>query len=704
MAAFRKLFLALAAVTVLSVTASAQINLGISCTASVAVPAILRAEGLTELVGDVTIICTGGQPTQAGAPVPQSNITIFLNTNITSRILSTSQGTWTEALLIMDEPHTAQNPAVPLLACGDANTAEQVGVNPGVCAVAGVPAGNGVGTYNPSVASPTGFARPNVWQGRKNSDNSITWSGIPFDPPGTNPSGRTIRLTNVRANASQLGVSSSLVPTQITMTITISGSTNLGLNNPTQVVGSVQPGLVTSLISPTSFLQCNSNNYNVATGSSYGAAFGDFIVRFSEGFQTAFKRKNWWTGQPSYQINNGSTVLRPATLPVTGYPAAGDQNQNVPGAVYNTESGFENLGQSADPSPNPPTQVNAGTVNGTAAFPGTCGGGRTCNIVGAGVATAGTRLEMNFASVPNGTGLWVPTIVNVVSQLTGAVTGTAVLTSTDSNGGGGFSAVGSLSGGAFGACTGNYSSSGTCPGTAGLAAVSLFNGAGIAVYEILFADPNNPERVDIPVAVGYVANPGANLPTPGVTATVAASFAPLSSVGVMSSGDPIPRFIPGAAAKNVFTLSKCTCNLLFPFVTNQIGYDTGIAIANTSLDSGTGFGTTPQQGLVTLNYYCGQPGCSSPPQSVTNAPVPAGQQLTFTLFGGGGYGIPATPGFQGYIIAQAQFQYCHAYAFISAQGEDPAPGRTGANTGYLALEMDTSFGSRTHVSSEVLAH
>ena len=89
---------------------------------------------------------------------------------------------------------------------------------------------------------------------------------------------------------------------------------------------------------------------------------------------------------------------------------------------------------------------------------------------------------------------------------------------------------------------------------------------------------------------------------------------------------------------------KAGTSLLFAFATNQLGYDTGIAISNTSLDTGTGLGATAMQGVCTLNYYCGQTGCTSPPAQTTNAAIPAGQQLTFTLSGGGNYGIAATPG------------------------------------------------------------
>ena len=61
----------------------------------------LRAESLAEFTGDFFVTCTGGTPTQAGMPVPAVDIRIFLNTAITSRKLA---GSWSEALLLIDEP------------------------------------------------------------------------------------------------------------------------------------------------------------------------------------------------------------------------------------------------------------------------------------------------------------------------------------------------------------------------------------------------------------------------------------------------------------------------------------------------------------------------------------------------------------------------------------------------------------------------
>jgi hypothetical protein len=659
------MLLAFAAVALFTtVSANAQVlatNQALQCVANAGVPPLVRAEGLAELVGDVTLNCQGGVPTQVGAIIPATNIRVFLNTNITSRILASNN--FSEALLMIDEPHSTTNPTTPLRLCGDTNTNENAN-NPGVCQMYGT--GNGLGVYsgaNPN-PSPSTANRPNVFQARQVLANAVEWAGVPVDPPGTQTT-RIVRMTNIRANANQLGVSSTLVPTQITMFISITGATSVPINNPTQTVAFIQVGLQSAVRAAGNFLQCVSQNPALAGGGTApspnsitgtSTTLGDqgfqFVVRATENFPSAFKK-----------LNSAQTVFDATTYPDLF------NNQNVPGAIYNTEDAFVNTGSAlgrayADPTPNPPAQLvtGAGSVGPTPTFPDV----RGMRIAGA--ANAGTRLIYQFSGVPNGVQLWIPGAVAVTSVISNQRTGTARLVTTDSNGAGPFSPA-PVNG-------------------SGFSQVGIFNGAGIAVYEILFADPFNQERTDVPVSVAYVANPGNNLPTPGIQSGVTVSFAPLSTVGTASDTAPIPRFVPSPGPRNTFILQKCNCNMLFPFVSNQIGFDTGVAISNTSLDTGTGLGATPQQGVVTLNYYCGQTGCTSPPAQTTNAPLPAGQQLTFTLSGGGGYGIAATPGFQGYIIAQAQFQWCHAFAYISAQGALPTS--NGASMGYLALIMDAN--------------
>jgi hypothetical protein len=193
------------------------------------------------------------------------------------------------------------------------------------------------------------------------------------------------------------------------------------------------------------------------------------------------------------------------------------------------------------------------------------------------------------------------------------------------------------------------------------------------------------ESAVLPVDVAFVSNTSNNLPGLG-TSQVSVNFAPLSSVPTASSSAPIPRFCQPYPLHNLATINICSCNLLFPFVTNTNGFDTGIAIANTSLDP---FGTATQQGIVTLYYYGTTTGGGAAPSPQKTTNVVGGDEVVFTLSGGGDHGVTATPGFQGYMISIADFQFCHAYAFISDMGAQKLA------EGYLAIQLDYPFSLRT---------
>jgi hypothetical protein len=644
MADFRKWFPVLAVVTLMfgaAATANAQQVAAFSCVGNAGVPPIVRAEGLTELVGDLVLNCNGGTPTAAGSLVPQTNVQIFLNTNVTSRL---TNDPWSEALLMIDEP---------------AANAQRYCSQSGGCAISGVGAAlgydgvrDGIDYEEPGLGSES---VPNVFQGRQSGANSIVWLGVPIDPPGTNAT-RIIRITNVRANANQLGVSSTLIPTQIVMFISATGTTSIPINNPQQTVAFIQPGLTFSVRQVvTNYLQCVSFNKDAATDSSKALnnGFGT-VVRFAEGFASAFKRRNVAISNP-FTADESPTPL----------------NQNTPGAIYNTETGFYN---------STPLIVSGSSSNGLSA---------------AGLADHGTRLMARFANIPAGVALYA-SVYPVVSSTTctvgsacvtaariatSAVTTQARLVSTDSNGAGSFSRV---------LATNTSSFDFGAPS----APIALNNGAGTAVWEVMNADPLTAQTYEFGIGVSYVANTSNNLPGIGA-ATVAGSFAPLSTVTTASASAPIPRFADTSTARTIFTISACTTNLLFVFLTNQQGFDSGIAISNTSVDP---FGTAPQSGTCKLNYYGETTGGGAAPAAQTSAVVPAGKQLVAVLSTGGNLGIAATPGFQGYMIAQCAFQYAHGFAFISDVGANRV------SEAYLALVLDASLPARTLFFSEVLGH
>lgn len=53
--------------------------------------------------------------------------------------------------------------------------------------------------------------RPTVFGARLTSPNSLEWLHIPFDQPGGSGN-HVLRIVNVRANASQLGLGSGMIP------------------------------------------------------------------------------------------------------------------------------------------------------------------------------------------------------------------------------------------------------------------------------------------------------------------------------------------------------------------------------------------------------------------------------------------------------------------------------------------------------------
>jgi hypothetical protein len=169
---------------------------------------------------------------------------------------------------------------------------------------------------------------------------------------------------------------------------------------------------------------------------------------------------------------------------------------------------------------------------------------------------------------------------------------------------------------------------------------------------------------------------------PGLgTGSVAAGYAPSSTVNTPAA-TPVPRFTTSSAATTAFTISPCETRLLFPFVTSQAGFDTGIAISNTTVDP---FNTPAQSGPCTLFFYSATAGNSSQ----TSASIAAGAQLIMTMSGGNSQlNLNPVPNFTGYMIARCNFQYAHGYAFISDLGS------TRLAQGYIALVIGGGLTNR----------
>src|SRR5262249_31082777 len=153
------------------------------------------------------------------------------------------------------------------------------------------------GTFSNGNFSGNPYNQPNasnVFVAHSTSNpGQVTWLGVPIDAPGTAGS-RILRMTNIRANACGAGLSGGLVPSQINAVIAFNGSTNVILNNNSQVLAFVQQGLLVSA-SSASLVQCNNLNSGAGIGGNFagGAKAGIpvFSVTLTEGYAASFKRK-----------------------------------------------------------------------------------------------------------------------------------------------------------------------------------------------------------------------------------------------------------------------------------------------------------------------------------------------------------------------------------------------------------------------------
>lgn len=711
-----------------------------------AVPLTVRTEGYTELLGDVRLTCNGalqinsrnwrvGVDTAQAAPLPQLvNISVTLSTPVTSRNV---QNSMTEALLFIGGANgeEATNP-LGGTAVTNQNPCPALNVNSnGVCSVLAALDGTDNSTPTPGNSRPTAVginagnasttaSNPiNVFQGQLQNANTVVFLAVPISQVDSSqnpnianqlnlvvlalspnniannalyagqaivvPFTKSFRIKNLRG-----AIPGAAAPNgQVFAFLSIQNPpANLQLNSASAVVGFVQQGLTFTRRNTANdgdsggiaYAQCEDINRNLAvdaTSGSFGNSIqGGMLLRYREGYANSFKIRGFLPGQS-------------ATL-----------DQNNPTQIYNTESGFYNQNWAALPN----------TI------------GASSNGRGTGVADSGTRLRAAFGTVPANIRLYV----SVANTNTAAGAGTmgAYGVVSDVTGGnqspitvpvfptsGAYDRADNVVRTTFGGSAALVPFTGGLTGPAGspfggITAVNAYiqvvpvSGAVSFTWEVYSADPSNPEDAFFQVvpAWRFSQNPALG------SATVQGSFAPVNANATSAGfGVPIPRFQDTSAPALLFRLDSCVTNLLYPFVTNIAPFDTGIAISNTSLsDPGTGnlFPSAPstQQGACSINYFgFTGTGRGAAPAPATSGVIPAGQTLVFTLSAGGGapFGnIPATPGFQGYIIAQCAFRYAHGYAFISDLGA------TQLAQGYLALVMDAALGTRTSNSSESLSN
>jgi len=700
MADFRRWFTVLAVIAVMAFAASAQVgqiptgggsaNSLLACVATAAGTPELRPEGYTELAGDIVISCTGGPVLQQGANIPTTNIVVYMApaVPITSRFLASNGAS--EALLIIDEAGSSIatgatggfGPQAPQVLC---NTSSQQALGGSTCAVqVGKDTSGAYAVMVPNAgAGNTATTAQNVYQGKIGDfgANSVTFYNVPVLPPATSGVSRTFRITNVRVpvpGGNLSGTLQAIISTSPSAVLPVSGT---AIN-----IGVVGPAMTASVKQTKSsgFQQCQPAN--VAQTAT---------ITYTEGFATAFKTRvvpgGIYNGVPGNATGN------------TTYAAEGTNTnpaiQNIPGGLYggfsaNSESGFIF------------PQLSGSNVSGT--------------TYTAGLADYGTRLKAVFTNIPAGLTMYVSTTsLGTAPAIIGgtSVLPYAVLVATNS-----------------GEATPDGSPFTPIAGTGGTIALSAnSSGVATAVWEVTNSNPSAIDVLQFGVYISYTASSATATNPYGLPITVLPLGAPLNNVSMSFAPEPgggsfttanatqgqapTPRFAVISTQQGQWTaIGLCQTTLLYPFVTGATGFDTGIAVANTSWDP---FGTTHQTGSCTLYGYgvtvatAGNTavqttvgGCDSisNPLPGTNCfpIVPSGQVGTVLA-------SATLTNFQGYVIAVCNFQYAHGYAAVTDLGI------RNLWSSYLALELSplpssatagTVIGSqRTGVQSiEVLAH
>jgi len=260
---------------------------------------------------------------------------------------------------------------------------------------------------------------------------------------------------------------------------------------------------------------------------------------------------------------------------------------------------------------------------------------------GIGTASSATNISITYGNVPAAATIYVPTTITYTpaggspAQLSLTPAATAATSPA------GIPLLPAASGAyAFG----------------GYAAFSAASGSVTVTYTVTLSSAAQIENFQVPTYVTVAANAAA---AQGPI-TVLEAFSPAAAlVGLPSS---IPIFAPPTnTALNGPTVTLCQTSILFPFVTNQLGFDTGIVLTNASTDNLGAAGRSvaaAQAGTCNLSFYGA--GAPTPATGVADpgGNLPTASTHAFLL-------SAVAPGFQGYMIAQCPFQWAHGFGFLA---------------------------------------
>ena len=176
-------------------------------------------------------------------------------------------------------------------------------------------------------------------------------------------------------------------------------------------------------------------------------------------------------------------------------------------------------------------------------------------------ADSGQRIIARYSGFPAGARLFVPDVVagsNAVQPTAGGDFGLTASGGKYAPGGNGSLLLARVR---FADANGVGGQPAYLPGAPGSATVSfdsmnevtLSNGSGYVVYEVVDANPFVPENAQFPTFLVLPPSGGGD----SVTTSESVSFAPVSNVGVATSTDPIPRFVGTPAPSDCNVVGDC---------------------------------------------------------------------------------------------------------------------------------------------------
>jgi len=176
----------------------------------------------------------------------------------------------------------------------------------------------------------------------------------------------------------------------------------------------------------------------------------------------------------------------------------------------------------------------------------------------------------------------------------------------------------------------------------------------------------------------------------------------LVDVGVSFEGGDLgggtgPEFVDNETEDAAFNVTDCLSRLLLTWVVSNVaGYDTGVAIANTTEDDAA-FGADDLDGAVAQSGTCkltGYPSGGGSPVAFTTPSVAAGRTHAMVFSQTTGFS-----GFAGYVLVVCNFLNAHAFAFIT-NGFGSVAGPT-LSQGYLGNVVPS--GTRVLADGESLS-